>query len=446
MGIFDRFSSKKPEVTPAKTGETAPGSMGGGVMSRLAEARVLLEAKNLPGALAIYDDVLATAGDRADVLVTISGDLGSNGHLAPIIDLVAPRYDAERHGAATGLNLLQAYLAMRQPEAAQHILDILFELNRPELEERLFGFSNAIADLIAQGGAPANVVAPGTPAAAPKVALVSISKPIWSYGLEALAAEILPEKEGNLRRVAFGQLALPGAYKDLEEALRKPEDELGRLSRAIPLWFAETFYFSPLYSPVAAVALMDTPEGNLPMLFPAEWTTDNLQQVVDSTQGGLDYIFTGSLRQTSGDYELTLRVWEVKKFRERKQFTARWTPATANAELTKLQSQVRVYMEWASVPAPLVYHPPAAPRVWLDALAASLSLFLAEKKLLTKERVPPLGPVLTAFATEAVTSAVTSLAWLTLLKRARDLGVAPAMSEVQLSMNPRVGKARQLLG
>lgn len=452
MGFLDRFSAKKPDAAPARGGESEPApATTGGVMPRLTEARILLEAKNLPGALAIYDEVLGAAGDRADVLVTISGDLGSNGHVAPIIDLVAPRYDAERHGPATGLNLLQAYLAMRQAEAAQHILDILFALNRPELEERLHGFSNAIADLIAQGASAAGALDPATAAAtgAPatqKVALVSISKPIWFYGLEPLAAEILPPKEGSLRRVAFAQLALPGAYRDFTAALQRPEDELGRLSRAIPLWLADTFYFSPSYAPVAAVGLMETPEGKLPMLFPSDWTTENLQQVVESTQGGLDYIFTGNLRQSAGDYELTLRVWEVKKFRERKQFSARWTPATANAELNKLHAQIRVFMEWTSVTAPLVYTPPTAPRVWLDALGASLALFLAEKNLLTTQQIPPLAPLLSAFATEVVTSAVTSFAWLTLLSRARALGVAPSMREVQLSMNPRVAKARQLLG
>ncbi|MEO7800240.1 MAG: hypothetical protein ABIY47_21200 [Opitutaceae bacterium] len=407
----------------------------------------MLEAKDLPGALAIYEEVLTTAGDRADVLVTISGDLGSNGHVASIVDLIAPRYDAERHGPATGLNLLQAYLALRQTGSAQHVLDILFELQRPELEERLHGFSNALADLIAQGAAPVNDAdTPGSPTAAAKIDMVSISKPIWFYGLEPLAAEILPAKEGDLRRIAFAQLALPGAYRDFGAALKLPEDELGRLSRAIPLWLAETFYFSPLYSPVAVVGLLQTPELKLPMLFNSDWTTENLRQIVDSTEGGFDYVVTGSLHQTAGDYELTLRILEVKKFRERKQFIARWTPATANVELRKLHEQVRAFMEWSSVAAPLAYTPSATPRVWLDVLGAELGLFLAEKTLLKPEQLPPITPVLMSFSSEAVTSAAGSLAWLTLLHRARQLGLAPQIGEVQLSMNPRVAKARELLG
>src|SRR5688500_1699232 len=157
MGFFDRFSAKKPESTPAPptNGDTpvalpvSAAAAGGGVKARLAAARESLEAKDLPAAIAIYEEVLGTAGDRADVLVGISGDLGSHGHVAEIIELIAPRYDADRHGPATGLNLLQAYLAVRNADAAQHVLDILFALNRPELEDRLHGFSNAIAEILA---------------------------------------------------------------------------------------------------------------------------------------------------------------------------------------------------------------------------------------------------------------------------------------------------------
>ena len=49
--------------------------------------------------MAVYEEVMAGGtGDRADVLVAISGDLGSHGHVAEIIELIAPRYDADRHG------------------------------------------------------------------------------------------------------------------------------------------------------------------------------------------------------------------------------------------------------------------------------------------------------------------------------------------------------------
>ncbi len=434
---------------------------------RLSAARAKLDAKDVPGALAIYEEVLAGAGDRPDVLLTVSGDLGSTGHVAPIIDLVAPRYDAQRHGPAIGFNVLQAYLSVRNTEAAQHILDMLFSLDRPDIEERLFGFSNAIVEIASQSaglGEHGNLSqevehAPGAdPAAiedggglaptAAKVALASISKPIWFYGLESLADRILPRKEERIRRIAFGQLAQPG-QRNLSQALQEPEDELGRLSRAIPLWLAETFYFSPAYSPIAAVGYLEQPEGvRRPMIFAAEWMTDNLRQLLDSTKGGLDYVFTGSVRQHSGDYEVVLRVWEMKKFRERKQFSARWTPGTADAELSRLQAQVRQFMEWSAYPAGdgLPYAAPASPSAWIDALGASLGLFLADKKICPVELLPPLVPMLARLAPLAAGDATASLAWLTLQARARALGLDAGPDAPALSRDPIVGEARAALG
>jgi hypothetical protein len=467
MGFLDRLTGKKPVPAAAPEAKTSPVPQNdptpapapeaprpdpvpatpGGVMPRLAVAREKLEAKDLAGALAIYEEVLAAAGDRADVLVTISGDLGSSGQVTEIIELVAPRYDGQRHGPATGLNLLQAYLAVRNAGAAQHVLDILFALNRPELEERLYGFSNAIADLMAVSSAPPETLS-GEPAAeVPKVALVSISKPIWFYGLEPLAAELLPPKEGKLRRIAFAQLALPGAYRDFGAAMRKPEDDLGRLSHAIPLWFAETFYFSPHYAPIAAVGLLDDPaSGKSYAVFNAEWTTNNLQQLVDSTTGGLDYILTGALQHNAGDYELLMRVFEVKKFRERKTFTARWTPATADAALLRLHEEISQFMEWSPEKSGLAHVPTSEPRAWLDTLGGSLSLFLADKKLLPTAQLAPLAPVFESTASLVMVRPVASLAWLTLRARAAGLGMEPALPEVRFSSHPLVAQARQVLG
>ncbi len=434
------------------------------VLPRLRTAREKLDARDLAGALAIYEEVLAVAGDRGDVLMTISGDLGSTGNAAPIIELIAPRYDPERHGPAAGLNLVQAYLAVFNPEGAQHVLDLLFTLKRPELEERLYGFSRAITEVIAQNSVRGSfgrtlndlqqrgvdveraektgVVAPP----APKIALATISKPIWFYGLEASAADILPPKEGRLRRLAFAPLAL--VEVENPDAL-KEGDELARLSRALPLWLAEVFYFSPLYTSIAAVGQREMPDGTRrPMVFNAEWSTDNLRQLMDSSQGGLDYVFTGTLRQQSGDYEVVLRVWEMKKFRERKLFRARWAPATADASLAALRSEVGQFMEWAPCPdgAGLPYAEPASPRAWLDALEASLGLFLAGKGVLPKEILAAPAAALAALAPLAASTPAASLAWLTLLSRALALGLPAEVEFPPLSADPRVEAARAALG
>lgn len=454
MGFFDRFTSRKseqPEVSPAPASEPASaatvGVLSGGVKPRLAAAREKIGAKDLPGAMAIYEELLAAAGDRADVLVAISGDLGSHGHVAEIIELVAPRYDADRHGPATGLNLLQAYLAVRDADAAQHVLDILFALNRPELEERLHGFSNAIAEILMspQGAGPS--LGASLPADAPKIGLVTLSKPIWFYGLEPLAAQILPPKEGRLRRIAFAQLSLPGHGEKRAAAAARSEDELCRLSRAIPLWLAETFYFSPSYASTAAIGVATSPQGeSRHVIFGVEWTTENLRQLVETTEGGLDYIVTGMLLAASGDYEVQLRVWEVKTFRERKSFKVRWTPSTADAALTQLHAQVRAYMEWSPASASFAYTIPAQPRAWLDTLGASLGLFLVEKNILSREELAPVETDLSEIARRAEGGEAASLALLTARTRAAKLGFgAAAAADVALARSPLVQQAQKIV-
>ena len=453
MGFFDRFAARKPAPGPASppaaagTPAPAPAAAAGNVQARLVAARERLEARDLTGALAVYDEVLAgPAGDRADVLVTISGDLGASGHLAPIVELIAPRYDADRHGPATGLNLIQAYLALGNADAAQHVLDILFALNRPELEDRLHGFSNAIAELLAAPDAGA-AAGPAGAEGAPKIGLITVSKPVWLYGLEPLAAQLLPPKGGRLRRIAFTQLSQPGATPSAE-ALRGPEDEVARLSRALPLWFAETFSFAALYQAVAAVAFQagaEGPAGNHPVVFSSEWTPENLRQLVETHGEELDYIVTGSLRVSAGDHEVVLRVWEVKGLRERKVFPARWTPATADAVLARLHADLRAYMEWSPASAAYAYVLPAQPGAWLDTLGASLGLFLAEKSVLPPACLAPVAADLAAAAARAAGSEGASLAYLTLRARARQLGLADAPL-APLARSPLVQQARDLLG
>lgn len=449
MGFFDRFSSRKPDRAPEPAPATsstgaAPAPAGSPVKPRLTAARERLDARDLPGAMAIYEEVLAAAGDRADVLVAISGDLGSHGHVSEIVELIAPRYAADRHGPATGLNLLQAYLALRNPDAAQHVLDLLFALNRPELEDRLHGFSNAIAEILASPAAVADEGGAGSAAGGiPQVALITLSKPVWSYGLEPLAAQLLPPKEGRLRRIAFAQLALPG-YPDAVEAMKRPEDELARLARALPLWLAETFYFSSVYAPIAAVGVLKSPAGpSQPVIFTAEWSTENLRQLVESASEGVDYIVTGALRGRAGDYELLLRIWEVRSFRERKTLSVRWSPANADEALSSLHGQLRTFMEWSPASAALAYVVPAQPRAWLDTLGASLGLFLADKAILPADVLPPTERDLAAAGARAAGGEAASLAFLTLRQRAVRLGLPVPATAFPLARSALVQQAER---
>jgi len=249
--------------------------------------------------------------------------------------------------------------------------------------------------------------------------------------------------------VAFAQLSLPDAYADPVAASKLPEDDLGRLSRAIPLWLAESFYFSPLYSSVTALGCLHEPNGSKhPAIFPTDWTPENLRNLVSKAPAPLDYIFTGSLHRESTGFLLNLRVWEVRKMRERKHITLRWTPATADKELKQLDEYLRSFMEWTPYPEGqgIPFAPPTSAVVWLEALAGLLSLFLVEKNLLPREQMLPINPVFDALAPHAFNPPASSLAWLSLRLKATALGLQPPLSEVLLSRHPTVAQARSLIG
>jgi hypothetical protein len=176
----------------------------------------------------------------------------------------------------------------------------------------------------------------------------------------------------------------------------------------------------------------------------SEWSSDNLRQLIDTADGGIDYIFTGALRIAAEERQLLLRVWEVKKLRERKTFSARWTVATADAELAKLHEQVRTFMEWKPGGGGLTYAAPAQPRAWLDVLAASLRTFLGEKNILPAEQIGLSVEMLAHAAQHAATSEAASLAWLTLRARAVKLGVAVPTGPAMF-VSPLIDQAASLL-
>ena len=262
---------------------------------------------------------------------------------------------------------------------------------------------------------------------------------------ESLLSITTIDVKGRVRRVAFAQLALLGE-PELDAAMLKPEDELGRLSRALPLWLAETFHVSPHYAASAVVGLHASGGVKRPFLFNTEWTSENLTQLVNTSSDPLDYVITGALRHKAGDYELVLRVWEVKKFRERKQFTARWAPADAGQALAKLHEQVRSFMEWSAAPGGLPYAVPADPRAWLEVLGAGAGLFLATKGLVPRELLPPTAPVFAALANQTAASPSASLAWLTLRDRVKALGDEALPADAVLSADALVTRAQEILG
>ncbi|MDF1756947.1 MAG: hypothetical protein P1U74_01425 [Legionellaceae bacterium] len=68
-------------------------------------------------------------------LTTVSFELGKNGFQSDAIKLVSPLYDVYKHEIRTGLNLLQAYLELKQVVDGKELLNKIKEIHRPDLRE-----------------------------------------------------------------------------------------------------------------------------------------------------------------------------------------------------------------------------------------------------------------------------------------------------------------------
>ena len=263
---------------------------------------------------------------------------------------------------------------------------------------------------------------------------IAINKPVWAYGLEEVTG-ILPLKGARARRIAFAQLATPGAA-------HREADNLGLLARGLPLWLAETMYFSKNYT---AVALIGSREGKRLAPIDLPWSQQAVHQLAKAAQEAPDFVVPGSLTRIGEGHGLSLDVWDLPKSRHRRQFSAQWTPGTADTALVTLQEHFRLFMEWTPNDETdgLAYKSPGRPSLWIETLDASLSLSLAEKAGFDRDAFALPSSVFDLAAEQAFSGEAASLAWLTLQDRSIRLGKLAAPVPVQVYGTARV-KAAQL--
>jgi tetratricopeptide (TPR) repeat protein len=103
-------------------------------------ARDFLEHDDIHSALAIYQQVLSSADIAEDGIGMISGDLGNNGCIEELLELLLPLFDVDKHGLQAGLNLVQACIESHRQHDGLRICDDLLSLNRYDfkniIEER----------------------------------------------------------------------------------------------------------------------------------------------------------------------------------------------------------------------------------------------------------------------------------------------------------------------
>ena len=196
-------------------------------------ARTALEHNDTPQALSLYGQALERVGPPAPVVLlqSMSGDLGKTGHLSEALALTRPAYDAKIHGLAVGNNLIKAALDLDEIGSARSLVEELYQQNRPDWADTLHFWEMEIRR---------KELVKGKPLSEPRLTALSIEGPVWSPS-NAPSRALFELPTPRRARVVFLGSSVTTQQTQESFAGRLP-DAPGRLSRALPLFLAESTF------------------------------------------------------------------------------------------------------------------------------------------------------------------------------------------------------------
>lgn len=334
-------------------------------------ARHHLQNGDVDTARALYQQALASDALDGEPLMMVSGDLGNHGQVPLMVELIAPVLNLQRHDPRAGLNLLQAYVQLGRLDEGEALLSQLYALNVAPLKQHLDRFSAELQQQRVAGATP-------TPVEEQALDIVSVpfDRPIWTYGLRD-PQWLLSPKQAQAKKVLF--LSLGKKVSEVTSAQQEREDEIGRMSRALPLYLAESVHFWTGYE---GVAVMPVVRGGGPVLFQ---DTDDHAATVDLFKSRGDFIVLGSIDDRDERWRVECRVWSVaqNEWIAREQFDV---PAAELAQGVLALEQRLLAALGGSAPTPQEawYVRPSAEAMppYLTGLGQSLMLSLAANELI----------------------------------------------------------------
>jgi len=262
--------------------------------------RAALEDRNLVEAIRLYRESIAIAGNPVpqDLLAQMSGDLGNAGHLLELIEMTLPHFNIEAHGLRVGNNLIKAYLDLGQIDDARRLLQQLYAQNRPDWKQTLSFWDTEIAKARTASAASLSL---------DRVEIVDlkIDGPIWLAG-NSPAQEFFPARASESVRICFlGSTAEIAA--DSDRIVQQMTDTPGRLSRAIPLFFAEQTHFYSDAKVWTLIPWIKAEERGF-VLGGVAWQNDDAASRARMDNMSSDYVVVSHLRASQEPWKIELRL------------------------------------------------------------------------------------------------------------------------------------------
>ena len=342
--------------------------------ARLWLARAALEGRNPDEAMKFYREALGMVDSPAptDLLTQISGDLGNNGRLPQILELVEPLFQVESHGLQVGNNLLKANLDLGRIDAAKGLLDRLFAQKRPDWQQNLAFWDTEIAKLQTE------VCAAG---ALPEfqITMITIDGPLWLR--KSNGGTLGWDKPVDAVRIAFLGSSVASAPNGNEAPQLQMSDTPGRLSRMLPIFLAEQSHL--LSSAVGRLLqpwIVTAPGGFV--LSGVAWADDTACHSARQGDEPADYLVVTHLETVGLPWVAKLRLLRTIDgvlFAEHAVALDPEQPATAFASLSDYLREHYAQLQVATVSPPSWYQlPPAQSLVfYLLRLEQALAVLIA---------------------------------------------------------------------
>jgi len=265
----------------------------------LSLARNALRQKDLAAALAFYREAMSRVSPvPADALMQISGDLGNNGYLIELVQIITPLFQPEQHGLTVGNNLIKAHFDLGQLDVARQILNQLYALNRPDWRPHLDHWDTELA----KARVAADAVGSHDDI---KVGMILVEGPVWLKPTSP-GAGLFPTKDADAIGIAFlgGSAESPSRSQQVEYQMA---DAAGRLSRAVPLFLAEQVEFLAGVPTQNFVARVEGDPGGF-VLAGEPWADEVAAHTARSGERKCDYVVNSHLKTGSEPWLGQLRL------------------------------------------------------------------------------------------------------------------------------------------
>jgi tetratricopeptide (TPR) repeat protein len=260
-----------------------------------------LRSGNADRATEYYKEALHNAGNPAptELLMSASEELGKQGRLQELLDLIGPRFVPAVHGLRVGNNLMQAHAELGQFDATRKILNALYALRRPDWREALADWDRRISKALTEGRtfAEADV----------KTIVLRLDGPIW-LSSASLARSLFPETSNQAPQIAFVGST---AERSNSQAFKvQHADAPGRMSRSLPLFEAEQVHMATGASVLTLVPWVTAPSPAF-VLGGKSWSDEWAANAIKAANPQVSFIVTLHLVAKGEEWRAMLRVIRV---------------------------------------------------------------------------------------------------------------------------------------